>query len=77
LNRKNKGQTEPFVTGLCLSPFILQQTEVPRAEVTCAGPMNTGPAGSKAASLLPARSGVSGSQRPGMGKPQQKAYLAF
>lgn len=53
---------------LCLSPLSHWQSGDPRVEVTCAGSVNTGLAGSKAAFLLPARSGVSGSQRPGMGE---------
>lgn len=63
--------------GLCLSPLILRQPEVPRAEATYAGPMNTGLAGSKAAFLLPARFGVYGSQRPGMGETTTEGLSGF
>lgn len=77
LNRKTKEQTEPLLLGLCLSPVILPQPEEPRAEVTCAGPVNTGLAGSKAAFLLPARSGVYGSQRPGMRENMVEGLFGF
>lgn len=75
LNGKNKEQTA--IAARPFSPFIFPQPEEPRAKGTCAGPMNTGLAGSKAAFLLPARSGVYGSQRPGMGEIMVEGLSGF